>query len=741
MYIETIDDPKDIRALSIQELTILCGEIRQALITSEEAVGGHVGPNLGALELTVALHYVLNTPYDQLIFDVSHQSYTHKLLTGRKAAYLDPEHFGELSGFSSPSESDRYDLFSMGHTSTGIGLAAGLAAGFACGARFDGDQRRSTQRESTQRTSAQRTADQQLSSRQAGRQLSSCPSACQTFRQPRVAVVVGDGSLSGGLAFESLSHAATLNCGLLVVINDNSWSIAPNAGGIAHHLEALRTSNGMLPENMFKALGFAYHYLDEGHNIAKLVDCLDALKDIDRPTVLHVHTIKGYGFAPAEQDPEKWHHVGPFAQIQAPADAAATKDALASRDVIATKNLIASPDAQRSTTSADKTSADETHAHKQLPALSYPHITGEILKPILLANPKTALITAATPYLFDFDQAARAAAGEQFIDVGIAESNAITLATGLAKAGIHAFVGMYSTFVNRAIDQLWHDACLNQAAFTLLLFGASVYGTRDVTHLGFFDIPFMRNLPNLLYLTPASTTDYKEMLTWAASYAKKPVAIRVPVAAPVPPRFGSRRTLMQMLPNTSGPSPDTVRTADTSSTNKPHANPNFTPSALTSDNSVIDFSNPRFDWVCMGEHVALIAIGPAMVALAEQTLEELEQKHGILGTLILPRTLSAVDKKSLARLQASHTLIITLEDGVISGGFGEAIAAACAELAVSQAHAPQHSQMHTPCHCITRGLPHRFVDRYEPVEILQEAGLTVDQLVAEISYQLRSLDR
>ena len=264
MYLEHVNSPEDVRALPASALPTLADEVRAAIIERTSAIGGHTGSNLATVELTIALHRVFETPHDKIVFDVSHQSYAHKMLTGRAAAFLDPARYAEASGFSNPGESE-HDLFSMGHTSTSISLACGLA-------------------------SARDLAD-------------------ETYD---VVAVIGDGSLSGGLAFEGLDNAVELGSGLIIVVNDNEWSIAPNRGGIYRSLADLRATQGASEHNVFRALGLDYRYLEDGHDVAALEVALSELRGTDHPVVLHVHTEKGHGYAPAAANPEGWHHAVPF---------------------------------------------------------------------------------------------------------------------------------------------------------------------------------------------------------------------------------------------------------------------------------------------------------------------------------------------------------------------------------------------------------------------------------------------
>ena len=413
MLLTQTTTPEDVKALDRAELPLLCGEIRQAILESSAAVGGHVAPNLGVVELTVALHRVFNSPIDKIVFDVSHQTYAHKALTGRAYTYIDPERYGEASGFANPDESE-HDLFAMGHTSTSVSLGCGLAH-------------------------ARDLAD-------------------DTYN---VIAIIGDGSLSGGLAFEGFNNAAEIDSNLIIIVNDNDQSIAENHGGLYRNLADLRASNGTCERNVFRAMGLDYRYLDAGNDVLALVDALQELRDIDHPIVLHVSTAKGKGFEPAQSDPERWHHVGPF-------------------DMATGRKLCP--------------------GHPSEPApRTYADITGEALSAAIERDPQVVGITAATPYIMGFTPELRAAAGKQFVDVGIAEEHAVTFATALARSGAKPVFGVYGTFLQRAYDELWHDLCLNDAPATILVFGASIFGTTSETHLSFFDISMLGGLPNMRY--------------------------------------------------------------------------------------------------------------------------------------------------------------------------------------------------------------------------------------------------
>lgn len=586
MLLTQTTTPEDVKALDRAELPLLCGEIRQAILESSAAVGGHVAPNLGVVELTVALHRVFNSPIDKIVFDVSHQTYAHKALTGRAYTYIDPERYGEASGFANPDESE-HDLFAMGHTSTSVSLGCGLAhARDLAGDAYN------------------------------------------------VITVIGDGSLSGGLAFEGFNNAAELDSNLIIIVNDNDQSIAENHGGLYRNLAELRASNGTCERNVFRAMGLDYRYLDAGNDVLALVDALQELRDIDHPIVLHASTAKGKGFEPAQNDPERWHHVGPF-------------------DMATGRKLCP--------------------GHPSEPApRTYADITGEALSAAIERDPQVVGITAATPYIMGFTPELRAAAGKQFVDVGIAEEHAVTFATALARSGAKPVFGVYGTFLQRAYDELWHDLCLNDAPATILVFGASIFGTTSETHLSFFDISMLGALPNMRYLAPACMEEYLSMLSWSLDHREHPVAIRVPGIGLV-----SR--------------PDLAPAEDT------------------------EYSAVRYNVVRQGRDVAVLALGD-FFELGEHVANRLAAEYGIEATLVNPRFATELDREFLDSLAAEHRVVVTLEDGILDGGWGERVACylAC-----------------TPVRIRTFGIAKGFPDRYDPNELLAQNGMTVENMAAE----------
>ena len=451
-YVSNIKSPADLKRLTIEEMEVLASEIRTLLIRKLSVHGGHCGPNLGMVEATIAMHYVFNSPEDKIVFDVSHQSYTHKILTGRADAFIYPEHYDDVSGYTEPSESG-HDHFIIGHTSTAVSLASGLAKGRdLCGNRGN------------------------------------------------VIAVVGDGSLSGGEALEGIDWAAELNSNFIIVVNDNQMSIAENHGGLYQGLEQLRQSNGMCENNMFKAMGLDYIYVDKGNDIDALIKAFKQVKDIDHPIVVHINTLKGKGYALAEEDKETWHWIAPFD--------------------IETGNLTYNSDAE-----------------------DYDDLTALHLLEKIKQDKKVCAITAGTPGVWGWTPERRQMAGAGFIDVGIAEEHAVALASGIAKAGGKPVLGLCSSFLQRTYDQISQDLCINDNPATILVLWGSLSSMTDVTHLCHFDIPLLSGIPNLVYLAPTNREEYLAMLDWSIEYREHPVAIKVPMGAtnhatrPVPADF------------------------------------------------------------------------------------------------------------------------------------------------------------------------------------------------------------
>lgn len=581
MYLENINSPADVKKLSVGELTSLCAEMREALIQKLSVHGGHVGPNLGMVEATVAMHYVMNSPVDKFVFDVSHQSYAHKMLTGRKEAFTNPDCYDEVSGYTEPSESV-HDHFVIGHTSTSVSLASGLAkARDLRGERFN------------------------------------------------VVAVIGDGSLSGGEAFEGLDVAAELGSNMIVVVNDNQMSIAENHGGLYRNLQLLRETNGEASCNFFKAMGFDYLYVADGNSVEAMIEAFSRVRDIDHPIVLHINTLKGKGYRFAECQKERFHWSMPF-------------------DI---------PTGELKKPAGDK---------------GYDTLTAEHLLSLMKADRTVVGITAGTPAVFGFTKDRRELAGKQFIDMGIAEEQAVAMASALAKGGAKPVFGVYSTFIQRAYDQLSQDLCINNNPATILVFWGSLGAMNDVTHLCLFDIPLISNIPNMVYLAPTCREEYLAMLDWSIQQTEHPVAIRVPATGVAGSRSGDFPTDYE-----------------------PEMN--------------------RFEMAHCGSGVAIIGVGN-FFALAVTVAEQLKQS-GIDATVVNPRFLTGLDTERLEGLRDSHSLVVTLEDGVLDGGYGEKIARYYGE-----------SEMRVMC----RGVRKEFIDRYNVGEEYAANRLTPDQITADI---------
>lgn len=579
MYIEKIASPADVKKLDMGQLVELAGEMRQCLIKRGSIHGGHFGPNLGMVEATIALHYVFNSPEDKLVFDVSHQSYPHKMLTGRAFAYTDPERYDEVSGYSEPTESE-HDHFVIGHTSTSVSLASGLAK---------------------------------------GRDI--------VGGRENVVAIIGDGSLSGGEAFEGLNVGAELDSNFIVVVNDNQMSIAENHGGLYRNLQQLRDTNGEYSDNYFRTLGYDYLYVGEGNNIEALVEAFSKVKDSSRPVVVHINTEKGHGYAPAVSDKESWHYSGAFD--------------------VETGKPVASGEAVE----------------------DYQSITAEHLLKKMKDDPKVVAITAGTPAVMGFNKARREQAGRQFVDVGIAEEQAVAMASGIAKAGARPVFGVFSCFATRACDQLQQDLCINGNPAVMLVFWGSMASMNDVTHLCWWDIPLIANVPNMVYLAPTNCEEYLAMLDWSLRQTEHPVAIRVPMGA---------------VTHASAPVAESYGNINS------------------------------YEVVKSGSEVAIIGVGHYL-QLALSAASELESRYGINATVINPRFISGVDTELMDSLSASHSIVVTLEDGALEGGFGAKIA---------QHFAP------TSMRVLCRGAKKVFEDRYSLSELLQEFRLT-PELIAE----------
>ncbi|ACR71549.1 1-deoxy-D-xylulose-5-phosphate synthase [Lachnospira eligens] len=584
MYIENINSPADVKKLNIMQLNVLAEEMRHALLTRASRHGGHFGPNFGMVEAIIAMHYVFDSPKDKIVFDVSHQCYPHKMLTGRKDAYLYEEHYDDVSGYTNPNESE-HDFFTVGHTSTSISLACGLAK---------------------------------------ARDLNG--------EDGNVIAVIGDGSLSGGEALEGLDFASELNSNMIIVANDNDMSIAENHGGLYANLKLLRETNGQAECNLFKAMNLDYIYVDKGNDIASLIEAFEKVKDTKKAVVVHINTLKGKGYAPAEQNKEKWHWHMPF-------------------DIATGESLFKDEEPDFSDASL------------------------EYLLKKMDEDKSVVAITAGTPTVMGFTADMRAKAGKQFVDVGIAEETAVALASGIAANGGKPVFGVYSSFIQRAYDQITQDVCINGNAVTFAVFAGSVYGMNDVTHLGLQDIPMLNSIPGLIYLAPVTKEDYIAMLDWSLTQNEYPVAIKVP---------GGRMV----------------------STGTP----------VTKDFGKLD----TYEITKKGSKVAILGLG-TFYENAVKAADILKASHGIDATVINPYYISGIDADTLNELKKDHAVVATLEDGYLEGGFGAKIAAFYGS-----------SDMKV----LNFGIKKEFIDRYDVAEVLKDNHLTPEQIAEDIAATL-----
>ena len=577
----SINGPADVKAVPAEKVNDLCDAMRQALVVRASRHTGHVGPNIGFVEAAVALHRVFDSPMDKIVFDVSHQCYPHKMLTGRMRAYVDEAHYDDVSGYTEPSESP-HDHFIVGHTSTSVSLATGLAK---------------------------------------ARDLKG-----ETFN---VIAVIGDGSLSGGEAFEGLDNAAEQGTNLIVVFNDNQMSIAEPHGGLYASLARLRATNGEDPCNFFKAMGFDYVYVADGNDEAAVEAAFRRVKDAPRPVVVHLNTEKGHGWQPAVADKEAWHWgVAPFDPVTgAPLDPSPAGDGwIGSRF------------------------ADHMLAK-------------------MAADPKVVVVNAAVPAMLGFTKANRKKAGRQFVDVGICEEHAVAFVSALAKGGAKPVFSVVSSFVQRTYDQMSQDLCINDSPATIIVTTGGVATMNDVTHLCWFDIPLLANIPNLVYLCPTSEKEYFAMLDWSIDHTAHPVAIREP-------SNGVRENDVTILSDYSGP--------------------------------------VRCDTTRRGRDVAILGLGN-FYRLGTELAYALAAK-GVSATLINPRTASELDVEALDALKAGHRLVVTLEDGAVDGGFGEKVARHYGTSGMK---------------VLVRGVTKGFADRYDVADLLAANRLTVPQLVQD----------
>ncbi len=571
-----INSPNDLKKLPVEKLPDLATEIREALFNRLTKKGGHFGPNFGMVEMTVALHYVFNSPVDKFVFDVSHQSYTHKILTGRKNGYIIDECFKEDSGYTNPDESE-HDLFNIGHTSTSISLATGLAK---CRDLLGGKE--------------------------------------------NVIAIIGDGSLSGGEALEGLNVAGSeINSNLIIIVNDNQQSISETHGGLYKNLKLLRETNGKTENNFFKAIGLDYIYENNGNDIASLIKLFNKVKDINHPIVVHINTQKGKGYLLAEKNKEAWHWCVPF-----------------NRDTGKPVNSFS--------------------------GISYTDIAKQFVTDRAKKDKSVVIITPNMPGSLGLSEQDRISLGEQFVDVGIAEEQAVAMASGIAKRGGHPLVVTNTTFMQRTYDQVSHDVCINNTPVTFLFNFNHFNGLTDVTHLGIFGLALFSNVPNLVILAPTSKNELLAMLDYSLTQTEHPTIILMP---------GNKVTEREITVSV-----DKIGTYE-----------------VTNE----------------GKEVAIIALGD-FYQRGEELLKGLKETLNINATLINPRVATCLDEKLLNSLLKNHKLVITLEDGILEGGFGYKIANYYGDKEILVKN---------------YGLEKKFYDRYNPQELLKELKMDTASII------------
>ncbi|MGO5433809.1 1-deoxy-D-xylulose-5-phosphate synthase [Bifidobacterium thermophilum] len=632
-FLEHISSPADVKALDSKDLPALCHEIRTTLVRYGKLHGGHIGSNLGMVEATVALHRVFDSPLDKIVFDVSHQSYVHKMLTGRAHAYTDERLFGTVTGFTNPQESE-HDMFVLGHTGTSISLACGLA----------------------------KTRDMMGGLK-------------GTSGTRNVIAVIGDGSLSSAIAFEGLNNAAEQGTNMIIVVNDNEMSIAEDFGGMYGQLARLRASGGTSQPNIFNAFGLDYRYVEDGNDVAALVKAFSQVKDIDHPIVIHIHTAKGLG-------------------LDAEDAAAGVKEGRCEanhwQDPLA---------AQGNPLGARK---------------HYGQLAMARLEPRFANEPGLVVISPATPGSNGITREFRERAGVHYVDTGITEEHAVAFASGIAKAGGTPVLATSATFFQRTFDQLQQELSLNGTPVTLLVFGAGISGA-DNTHSGAFDIPMFANIPGLTYLTPTSGAAFLSMLDWSTTSREHgAVAIRVP----------------------GEPILAAERTADADDVVYPRYRDAATAADANGKAGGATMPFDRYRVTRQGSDVAIFGLGN-MYPLAERIAADLAKPSDdgaapINATVIDPQQCTSLDTARLEALRGGHSLVVTLEDAQLSGGWGEQVTAYYANQdALSTADGNECMRV------LNFGAAKEFTDRVPAQDLYKRYSLTAPQVEQAIRSALR----
>ena len=531
--LDSVEFPNDLKKIELNQLPLFCDELREFIIESVLKNGGHFAANLGVVELTVALHYVYDAPYDKIVWDVGHQAYAHKILTGRRKVFDKNRKLGGISGFPNIAES-QYDAFGTGHSSTAISAVLGMATAAVLN---------------------------------------------KNLSQKHIAIV-GDGALTGGESFEGLNNLAVSNTNTLIIINDNNIGIDKNCGAINNHLSHINPLN-----NIFTNLGLQYMGIVDGHNVIELVSSLKMLKDIKKPCVLHIHTIKGKGYADAEKEQTKWHSTSKYIKIENPLK------------------------------------ISESNTPK------YQDVFGKTLLSLSETNKNICGVTPAMPTGSGMIKAMNTYP-DRFFDVGIAEQHAVTFSAALAKEGFKVFCSIYSTFLQRAYDQVIHDVCLQNLPVIFCIDRAGNASDDGATHHGLYDLAMLLPLPNITIVTPANASELQNMMNFFANSAKGPVAIRYP----------------------KGKIPD---------------------KDFRFENKYEDNFKPKINEIVKGKEVAIIAIG-TMLCNCLNALPELNEKQ-IYPSVYSVNIIKPLDEVKIIEILKTHKLVITVEDGIIAGGAGTLI--------------------------------------------------------------------
>ena len=621
MYLEKINDPTDIKKLNIKELKALAEELREEIIKVVSDRGGHLASNLGMVELTIAMHYVFDAPKDKIVFDVGHQCYAHKLLTGRYQAFQNLRGQGGASGFPQMEESE-YDAFTAGHASTAISAALGMA----------------------------RTRD-------------------IMHGDFNVVALVGDGALTGGMCYEALIDAGQNGTPMIVILNDNAMSISPNVGAMSGYLNGLRQSVtyrgvkrgirrglsriphiGMpvfrflekirdflkslfLDGKFFDALGFEYIGPIDGHDLKHMIRILKRAKDAQEPVLIHAVTQKGRGYRPAEDHPDQYHGVAPF--------------------------LIESGEAREGS------------------GISMGRIAAKQLSELAENDIRICAVTAAMPMGTGLDVFGEAHP-DRFFDVGIAEEHAVTMAAGMASQGMKPYVGIYSTFLQRAYDQIAMDVCRNSLPVTFLVDRAGLVGGDGATHQGVFDLSFLRSIPNLVVASPRDVRDLKKLMSLSAEL-DGPMAIRYPKSG-----------------EDLGPGMQSQR----------------------------DFKIGEWELLSAGNDVMIFAVG-RMVQLAMQASIELMGK-GVSAGVVDARFVKPMDEALLSEQARRAKLVVTVEENVLSGGFGEGVLDALSRVGIDRP-------------VLTLGVPDRFISHARTSLQLEECGLSALQIARRVLERVEAM--